>query len=49
MTSRECQAEINRGVVDALCRFMPENVAREVVRAIAKGLVPLVKIHYPVE
>lgn len=49
MTSRELQAEINRSVVDALCKFMPETVAREVVRALAKGLVPLVKIHYPVE
>lgn len=49
MSTREQQAEVNRAVVEMLCKFMPEMVAREVVRALAKGLIPCVKILYPEE
>lgn len=37
---------INNAVVDALVRWMPVSVAKEVVRGIVSGKVPFVAVRY---
>lgn len=37
---------INNEIVDALVRWMPVTVAKEVVRGLAKGIVPHVAVRY---
>lgn len=45
--TRAVQAAINNEILTALLQWMPESVAKNVVRAMAKGLIPFVKVAYP--
>lgn len=40
------KADVNRAAADALLRYLPDTVAREVVRAIVRGEIPNVSITY---
>ena len=44
--SRAAKAAVHNSIVDALIRFMPESVAKEVTRAIAKAEIPHLAIQY---
>lgn len=40
------KADVNRAAVQALLRYLPDTVAREVVRAIIRGEIPNVAVSY---
>lgn len=46
MADRAKQAQVNTQILDALCRWCPESVAKEIIRAIVRGEVPHLEVRY---